>query len=448
MTLRTILGGAGLSFLALATAAAQTVSIEHDPIGCIVANNYPELNACFRPSSDVARARVQFRAAGTLPWYYVEMHQGGACFSGMLPKPESSTRAIEYYIDVASKGYGESRTADYAPRVASGIAGCKRRGMVAAFATSATAVRVFAPNGAPSVPAGFSGAGVVTTTGAATGPAASGGGPGSGPGTSPASGGDTSAASHGSDHGSSADSGHGGGGGGGGGAIVPLVLVGAAAAGAAIYVATKKPAEEQDADGDGFSTKDGDCDDHNKDISPNGGFAFTVDFAWTGANLCGATNPRAQTYRVQNRTCSTITVSRLTLQRSGSGALCQDLATPTTETLAVTSTSVPSGATTVIRTGAAAGTAGSICCDLTTSSPTNVTSAARSCATGTCTVTETYTLATSAGNATASNSFVVNGPNGCTVCGTQKINDWPFAPSAAEPEPERAGSRWSPRPVD
>ena len=157
---------AGISLVCLAASAArgQSLNIEHQPIGCLVADNYPELNACFQPSSDVARARVQFRAAGTIPWYFVEMQPGGACYTGILPKPQGSIDAIEYYIDVASKGYGESRTPDYAPRVASGLGGCKRRGLIAGFATSG-AVKIFAPVGAPSVPAGFSGAGVTTVSG-------------------------------------------------------------------------------------------------------------------------------------------------------------------------------------------------------------------------------------------------------------------------------------------
>src|SRR5688572_6014755 len=143
------------AWLSAAPAFAQSVAIDHQGVGCLVADNFPEMTACFQPSSEVARARLQFRAEGTLPWYYVEMQAGGACYSAVLPKPQSSTKGIEYYIDVASKGYGESRTPDYNPRVASGLGGCRRRGIVAGFATSA-AVKVFAPAGAPAVPAGFS----------------------------------------------------------------------------------------------------------------------------------------------------------------------------------------------------------------------------------------------------------------------------------------------------
>jgi hypothetical protein len=266
---------AGISLLCLAATAArgQSINIDHQGIGCLVADHYPEVSACFQPASDVARARVQFRAVGTPHWYFVEMQAGGACATGILPKPQSSIDAIEYYIDVASKGYGESRTQEYAPRIASGLAGCKRKGLVAAFATAGS-VKVFAPTGAPSVPAGFSGAGVTTVSGAVTGPSAGATGSGGG-------GGDVSPASKKGD----ADKAKMKSGGGGGGAAA-LVVVGLGAAAAGVYVATKKDPADADDDGDGVSENEGDCDDNNRDISPSGGFTLTVDFAWTGSFSC------------------------------------------------------------------------------------------------------------------------------------------------------------------
>ena len=212
-----------------AQATPQAVTIDHQGIGCLVADHYPEINACFQPSREVARARVQFRAVGTIPWYYVEMQPGGACHTGVLPKPQSSIKGIEYYIDVASKGFGENRTADYSPRVASGLGGCKRRGIVAAFATTAS-VTVFAPSGAPAVPAGFSAAGVTTTAGVTTGP----------------TGGASAQSQGGQGGGGEADKAKvKSGGGGGGGALVALAVVAAGAAGAGAYVASQKDKEEE-----------------------------------------------------------------------------------------------------------------------------------------------------------------------------------------------------------
>src|SRR5439155_2245504 len=56
-----------------ASGAEAPVSIEHRDVGCIVAGHYPKLEACFSPEASVGRRRVQFRAAGSDPWYYVDM---------------------------------------------------------------------------------------------------------------------------------------------------------------------------------------------------------------------------------------------------------------------------------------------------------------------------------------------------------------------------------------
>ena len=71
-----------------APAAAATLSIDHRDVGCVVAGQYPKLDACFSPDASVGRGRVLFRAAGTDPWYYVDMSRDGPCYSAVLPKPK------------------------------------------------------------------------------------------------------------------------------------------------------------------------------------------------------------------------------------------------------------------------------------------------------------------------------------------------------------------------
>src|SRR5229473_4943734 len=63
---------------------AQAPEIDHQPIGCIVADKYPRLSACFKPSSQVARARVYFHAEGVRDWYYVEMKSAVPCYEAAL----------------------------------------------------------------------------------------------------------------------------------------------------------------------------------------------------------------------------------------------------------------------------------------------------------------------------------------------------------------------------
>lgn len=98
----------------------------------------------------------------------------------------------------------------------------------------------------------------------------------------------------------------------GGGGTAALAVLALGAAGAGVYYATQKDPAAVDDDGDGVSENEGDCDDKNKEISPTGGFNFTMDFAFTGNIGCNQMNPRQQVYRLQNLSCSPLTVESLT----------------------------------------------------------------------------------------------------------------------------------------
>jgi uncharacterized protein YraI len=99
----------------VAPAAATAVTIDHRDVGCVVAGQYPKLEACFRPGANVGRGRVLFRAAGTDPWYYVEMSQDGTCHSAILPKPKPDLKGFEYFVDVIDKSFVEAYKPERAP---------------------------------------------------------------------------------------------------------------------------------------------------------------------------------------------------------------------------------------------------------------------------------------------------------------------------------------------
>src|SRR5262249_58019263 len=88
--------------------------IAQNNVDCIVAGQFPRMDACFTPQEDVARARVYFRAKGGIHWYFVEMRAEGACYAGVLPKPKLSAARVDYYIDVLNRGFTEGRTAEHA----------------------------------------------------------------------------------------------------------------------------------------------------------------------------------------------------------------------------------------------------------------------------------------------------------------------------------------------
>jgi hypothetical protein len=97
--------------------APHTIDIAHEPPACVQAGKYARLNACFRPASAVARARVYFRKGGTPDWFYVEMTADAPCHRAVLPRPRKDIGTIEYYISATDRSSGESRTGDGSLRV-------------------------------------------------------------------------------------------------------------------------------------------------------------------------------------------------------------------------------------------------------------------------------------------------------------------------------------------
>lgn len=147
-----------------AIASAGDLSVQHDPVGCVVAERYPVVTARVDPAADVARARVYFRAAGESSWYYVAMKADGDSFAGTLPMPSKATPRIEYYVEAIDQAFAVSRTPDYSPLVVADAGQCQQSAVVAAAVTGAEVV-VGAVAGAPAVPVGFSPLGIASVAG-------------------------------------------------------------------------------------------------------------------------------------------------------------------------------------------------------------------------------------------------------------------------------------------
>ncbi len=159
------IGHAAVGALALASAAAvargsDLPAIQHQPVRCLVAGKYPELAACFEPSSRVARARLYFRGEGTGDWYYVEMRADEPCHRGVLPRPKKSLKTVSYYVAVTDVEFAEARTEEYTTQVVADQGSCPD-GMAAPFLTSASVV----VGGASALPAGFVGGGLLAGVG-------------------------------------------------------------------------------------------------------------------------------------------------------------------------------------------------------------------------------------------------------------------------------------------
>jgi hypothetical protein len=139
-------------WLLAATAAAEPLQIEHQPVRCLVAEKYPQLDACIVPRANVARARVYFRGGVQGDWYYVEMKPEAGCFRGTLPRPRESLKEMEYYVAATGTDFDSVQTEEYVTEVVRDEKSC-HGGTVAPFVSSASVV-VGSLAGA-AVPAGF-----------------------------------------------------------------------------------------------------------------------------------------------------------------------------------------------------------------------------------------------------------------------------------------------------
>ena len=163
---------ANLEFVALAVPLAQEATeggatIQHDPVGCMVAGEFPILDGLIEPATSVVRARVYFRSALSEEWYFVEMTQVEGVFRGWLPRPQVAASPISYYIQTTTTDFGESRTAEFSAMVVEFEDECGDL-KPAAYGQPPGELTVFSAStgAAAGVPAGFAAGGLALGAGA------------------------------------------------------------------------------------------------------------------------------------------------------------------------------------------------------------------------------------------------------------------------------------------
>lgn len=130
--------------LGLPLLATAAVEITHGGVDCVVAGQFPVIQATLQPPGHGARARVHFHGRGAASWYSVEMKAtGGAAFEGILPQPLASLRGIEYYIEALATSFDERRSAEFDADVIAGSETCASGRATATMTSSVTtAIRV------------------------------------------------------------------------------------------------------------------------------------------------------------------------------------------------------------------------------------------------------------------------------------------------------------------
>lgn len=148
--------------------SGEGVAIQHDPVGCLVAGEFPILDATFTPAASVARARLYFKSSLAPDWYYVEMvQQPAGGFRGWMPRPQVAASPISYYIQAATTEFGENQTPEISAIVVDDESQCGDR-KVAPFGQPPAGLTVFSATTGASVtiPAGFAAGGLALGAGA------------------------------------------------------------------------------------------------------------------------------------------------------------------------------------------------------------------------------------------------------------------------------------------
>lgn len=143
----------------LAPLAAQPfeLSLTHEPVGCLLAEEHLEIDATIRPAAKVKRARVHFKAAGEQEYHYVEMVPEIGRFVACLPRPHEYTGPIDYYVEAESAEGERARSEDVSAVVIRRADECPKDRRMALICPCRVPVAVYSPTGQPIFPGAFGG---------------------------------------------------------------------------------------------------------------------------------------------------------------------------------------------------------------------------------------------------------------------------------------------------
>jgi outer membrane biosynthesis protein TonB len=141
--------------------------IEHDPIGCFVAGEFPLLEAKIEPPAAVARARAYFKGARGDDFFYVEGASVEGQFTWKLPRPTVAASPITYYLWAATTELDESRTPEIEAIVVNEPGECPENRKLAAIGPPGEVTIFSAATGTVMVPAGFAAGSLALTVGTA-----------------------------------------------------------------------------------------------------------------------------------------------------------------------------------------------------------------------------------------------------------------------------------------
>ena len=153
------------------SAPVTATTINHEPVTCMIAGQFPLITAGIEPAASVARARVYFRSAQSEVWYYVEMApadtlglEAALGFAGKLPRPKLEASPVTYYVQATTTEFGDAQTQEISAIVVNDAGDCEDR-KLAAIGPPGEVTVFSAATGAAIAPAGFAVGGLALTLG-------------------------------------------------------------------------------------------------------------------------------------------------------------------------------------------------------------------------------------------------------------------------------------------
>ena len=137
------------------------VSISHEAVGCLIAGEFPLIDAVIEPSASVARVRLFFKGAGNPDYFFVEFGALEGRFVAKMPKPTLAASPVSYYIQAVSTDGAEVQSPEIQAEVVENANQCPDR-KVAAIGPPGDVTVFSAATGSAIKPIGFVAGGALT----------------------------------------------------------------------------------------------------------------------------------------------------------------------------------------------------------------------------------------------------------------------------------------------
>lgn len=131
------------------------VTIQHEPVGCLIAGEFPLFEASFVPPEGVARARLYFKGAGSSEYLFVEFVPQEGQYVVKIPRPTMAANPVTYFIQVVTPEGAEVQGPENQAEVVNQPSDCPEGKKIAAVGPPGDVTVFSAATGSAVKPAGF-----------------------------------------------------------------------------------------------------------------------------------------------------------------------------------------------------------------------------------------------------------------------------------------------------